>query len=266
MPSLPQPLCDHVQLTVEGTLYVLGGLSTCHIQGEDHVKTVRTMYKFDDDEQEWKNLCALPKPLSSFAACCFNRQIYIFGGVDDLDVPSKSVYCYDPKRNQWALVMLMPVCLHEHTVTNLNGMCYLIGGLVTHDSTTVVSSEVYIFYPRERVCIPIPPLRDARASHGVFINRGELCVVGGYNKEKDEDQKTPVRTSEVFYPGNLEWIIAETMFPTDFDRCRFGAAVVFSTEQHDAFDTLLILEKDRLKGVDAEDQCIDLTEQFPGIL
>jgi hypothetical protein len=70
----------------------------------------------------------------------------------------------------------------------------------------------------------------------------------------------------VFYPGNLEWIIAETMFPTDFDRCRFGAAVVFSAEQHDAFDTLLILEKDRLKGVDAEDQCIDLTEQFPGIL
>ena len=262
MPSLPRPLCDHVQLTVEGTLYVMGGLSASFEEGQAKVKTAKTMYKLDDGDEKWKDLRDLPSPISSFAACCWNRRIYVFGGVNKDDRPTNNVYCYDPPRNEWSFVAFMPVFIHEHTVTVINGVCYMVGGKVSANGvapTSVISSIVYSFNPVTRIWIKLPSLVNARASHGAILLRGGLCVLGGYHEEANEKQKTPVRTAEIYYEGGATWNLSKDNFSTNFDRYRFGSVIVNKMIALNGFDGLIRAAQDGLKEVDGEDQCTDLT-------
>jgi hypothetical protein len=92
--------------------------------------------------------------------------------------------------------------------------------------------------------------------------------LGGYDENAD-NQKAPVRAAEVFYTRDHRgrvWAQPSGFCTAEFNRCRFGAAVVLTyTERENAFDTLINLEKDRLYAEDndlEDNECIDLTRRL----
>jgi hypothetical protein len=243
-PNLPRPLCDHVQLNMGGSVYVMGGLTSGRFGVEE---TVQSMYVLDETHPSWEPLCDLPIPIRSFAACVFDEKIFVFGGLDRNDTPCSNVYRYDPRLDLWQRMEDMPISLHEHTVTASNLHCYIVGGRTTNNSSPVVSRAVYKFsiFEARYHWKQLSPLPQARASHASFMWRQQLCVLGGYTLHPN-GERTACRKAELLdvrFSAN-SWDFIDD-FGGEFDRCRFGTCVIEHQDRENAFDHLISMAKDR---------------------
>jgi hypothetical protein len=253
MPALPEPRFNHAQIFVGSSLYILGGIGVLRGESCEITETLSSMYRFNSERGSWDKLQDLPDAISSFATCFVLGRIYVFGGVGDDNTQYDQVFYYDIKHDRWHFATTMPEGKHGHTVTEFDGLCYVVGGryfLGEHSIATKESSRGHIFNPRISKWRAMAPLTNVRSHHATVVWNGNLCVLGGYKSDTLTDLKTAVQTTEMYTPHTKEWSASQN-FPPPFDRSGFGVVEISEEKYESVFDVLIRLVENQKASLDA---------------
>lgn len=125
-PSLPIPLTNLSAVMTDNTIYVAGGVSTDGVSGK------MFSLNLSDENQEWKELASLPKPVSHFVMVVLGKDIYCIGGramqSDGISELYNTVYAYNIQEDQWAEKPALPFALSAGTGIALDDNRILLFG------------------------------------------------------------------------------------------------------------------------------------------
>ena len=120
--DMNHPRTGHVSLGYNGKIYVFGGASE-----EVRVNT-RTVEVYDPELDQWTVLSPECPLLSMAGACVVDSAIYLFGGISNTDRGSSKITKYDPGKDEWKHYGFMPETNLQHSVCEVGGKIYIIGG------------------------------------------------------------------------------------------------------------------------------------------
>ncbi|XP_051545149.1 kelch repeat and BTB domain-containing protein 13-like [Myxocyprinus asiaticus] len=138
--NLSQELIEHVESQVSSTFVAVGSYSTCSAD-ELPLAATRTICYFDEDDQDWKVLTALPMETSTSLVGVTLLE-NIVGGVHGVDKKAvESNFCYDVNTDTWSLLPGHKQLQYNLTLIGLEGCLYAMGG--ESERTTMSSVEIY---------------------------------------------------------------------------------------------------------------------------
>ena len=107
-------------------------------------------------------------------------------------------------QGQWTSMGAMPTSRYAHTVNELNGKLYVVGGANTE--TGVYPRTAFVYDTSSGTWTQVP-LRDntIRAAHTSCVVGGKLYVVGG------NDSSQTIATMDMFDPGSGQWVTKPSM-------------------------------------------------------
>ena len=123
--DMNDPRTFHVSLAFNGKIYVFGGASV------DFGTNTQTVEVYDPIEDKWTKLSPECPPLSMAGGCVVDSAIYLFGGITDYrgtNTGSKRITKYDPGKDEWKHYGFMPKTNLQHSVCEIGGNIYIIGG------------------------------------------------------------------------------------------------------------------------------------------
>lgn len=96
---LPEPRSSHDQVVIDGVLYVVGGWTLRSNQSTLWPETMQTL-DLGKQETQWSEL---PQPFQRRAiiAAVHDGKLYVLGGFDSNDRPSRRVDIFDPGSRHW---------------------------------------------------------------------------------------------------------------------------------------------------------------------
>lgn len=115
----------HVSLAFNGKIYVFGGGSV------DWGTNTQTVEVYDPIQDQWTDLSPECPPLSMAGGCVVDSAIYLFGGISDYNATnrgSKRITKYYPGKDEWKFYGYMPETNLQHSVCEIGGNIYIIGG------------------------------------------------------------------------------------------------------------------------------------------
>ncbi|XP_074659637.1 kelch-like protein 24a [Tubulanus polymorphus] len=246
MPSLPAPCRGPGITTIGDDLYIVGGwsshaLNTLHVlnlktkvwkqkspmsecrssvavvAAEDGVyafggyndySSVRSVERYDPDENTWKKVSDMLISRSMADATCLDNYIYVIGGYDGI-TDLKSAEKYDLKDEKWSLISDMHVRRCMLSVTVCKNYIYAVGGM--DNDISVTSAERYCPTTDQWTLIACMELQ--RSGLGLVTVRGCLYALAGYN------DISHMNSVEKYDPEKDEWSICGYM---EINRWRFG--------------------------------------------
>jgi hypothetical protein len=128
---LPHPRNNHAAISVEATLYDVGGKVGNDKTRWQDFSVSASVLKLKPAESTWIVVAPMPEARSHFAACVVGTDIYVYGGMDEVHgnrEEQASVFKYDTKANTWDVLAPMPAAQHGHSVSVIDGLIYMIGG------------------------------------------------------------------------------------------------------------------------------------------
>ena len=205
---LPRPLHHAACTTLDGRLYVLGGLDGLLFEG------VPDAFVYDPATDAWSAIAALPRPRGAGAATVLDGRIFVAGGfrdgasVDDLAV-------YDPALDSWETLPGTPTARDHSQLVTLGGeLLYLAGRENGGIGANVDSVDVYD--PAARTWRFGIPMSRSRSGFGAVVWNERIYVFGG------EAPDGAIAEVEEYDPGRGTWRFLEPM-PTP--RHGLGAAL-----------------------------------------
>ncbi len=107
-------------------------------------------------------------------------------------------------QGQWTSIGAMPTSRYSHTVDELNGKIYVVGGANTE--TGVYPRTAFAYDTSSGIWTQFP-LRDntIRAAHSSCVVGGKLYVIGG------NDSSKTIATMDMFDPGTGQWLSKNPM-------------------------------------------------------
>jgi N-acetylneuraminic acid mutarotase len=131
---LPIPLRSVRSVSIDKDLLVVGGSTEKEI--------LSTVWSFDTNTRTWSEKAEVPLPIQGFGLISVESRVFAIGGYggengEYLD----TVFEYDPVSDHWAPRQSMDIARTQHSVVELDGLIYVLGGL--NDSGTLDSVEVY---------------------------------------------------------------------------------------------------------------------------
>jgi N-acetylneuraminic acid mutarotase len=136
--SMPSKRGALVAGTVNDKIYIIGGSSSSAFIGLSEV----AMY--DPVTDTWTKKRNMPTPRWSPAGCVLDGQIYVIGGEEGVDGnwPCLSVVeVYYPENNQWSSRRTaMPTKRRASSASVVDGIIYVMGGAVAHQSLAIVEA------------------------------------------------------------------------------------------------------------------------------
>jgi len=114
---------DHVTVFMNDKVYVIGG---CFV-GVHKAFNAGICKAFNVKQGGWESLADLPTPRTKAAGAVHDNKIYVAGGYH-YGKKLQSVFCYDPVSNTWTEVASMNKRRRGHSLVNLDGLLYAIGG------------------------------------------------------------------------------------------------------------------------------------------
>ena len=110
--------------------------------------------------------------------------IYIAGGFDSTDSPTKVAYRYDPARDHWERIADLPEPRHHMPLAVVNDTLYAVGGL-EGGQRFVGTTNLWIYRPGRNAWESRAPLPAPRGASAVGVVGGKLVVVGGFGAHRD---------------------------------------------------------------------------------
>jgi hypothetical protein len=200
-------------------MYVLGGYTGADLA----LHMTASVLKFDSVQAIWSVVAPMPQPRCDFAACVVGSDIYVIGGVDEVDVRQGSVFRYDSENNEWSTLASIPGVGSGHSAIELSGLVYTAGA--------GCSTVGFLRYdPASEVWSTLASLMHGCYHGAFFVLAGCLYVAGGDGTESHVqryDVTADAWTEEV---DMLE------------ERCHFRAVTigaVGAAEEQDLFDSLI---------------------------
>src|SRR5579862_2903447 len=94
----------------------------------------------------WTTAASVPERIQEEHGALYDGRIYIAGGFDSTDSPTKRAYRYDPRRDAWERIADLPAERHHMPLVVLNDTLYAIGGLEGNARFDAVTT-VWIYRP-----------------------------------------------------------------------------------------------------------------------
>ncbi|XP_078493949.1 kelch-like protein 12 [Ciona intestinalis] len=102
------PRCWFAAVVFNNAIYAIGGYD-----GKQRLKSVE---KYNVDDDTWVYVENMNKERSRHAACVAQNKIYVVGGVDSNSKIVKSIECYDDQTDKWSVVGKTEVSLSSHSM------------------------------------------------------------------------------------------------------------------------------------------------------
>jgi len=132
--ELPVPIIAHCQVTINDTVYIVGG-NTYH--------TLHTTenYKLTSGSNRWSKISSLNQQRNSHACVEWDGGILVIGGYAYYVHHLSSVEWYDLDKNKWSVFNKLPMKLAGHQAVVWEGDLYVLGGW--DKTNNVINNVVY---------------------------------------------------------------------------------------------------------------------------
>jgi N-acetylneuraminic acid mutarotase len=241
LPSNPVPVHHGASAAIGRKFYVLGGFRLPET-GKPGWYPESRAWVFDLDTQKWSELPPMPTARGALAAIAVGKKIYVSGGaripqgtqVPDGLLPGGpmelvgTLEAFDTDTNTWTTLAAMPTPRNHHSIAEVNGKIYAIGGRVGSCysggwSTNVWMNEEYDIATNTWATRAAMP--TARSGTGIAATSdGLVHVLGGEGWV--DDFGGVFRAHEVYDPKTNTWSRAPRMITP---RHGFAAAQIGKT-------------------------------------
>ncbi|XP_004607816.2 kelch-like protein 38 [Sorex araneus] len=172
---------------------------------KDNQQTTRDVLLYDGHSGCWQGLAKLPVRLYKAASVALHRSVYVLGGValgEGARVPSRHVYVFSLKLNQWSLGQPMLAARYSHRSTAHKNFIFAIGG-IGEGQEVLGSVERYDSVSNvweTMASMPVGVLHPA-----VAVKDQRLYLFGG-----EDAMQNPVRLIQVYHLSRNTWFKMET--------------------------------------------------------
>ncbi|HVQ91728.1 MAG TPA: S8 family serine peptidase [Mycobacteriales bacterium] len=194
-PNLPTPLQDSTAVSVDGTIYSIGGWNNHN--GSD----VSTVTALDPATGTWAARRSLAFARQKPAAAVIDGRIYVAGGwhafvSDGLEIPA-GLEIYDPAADTWTFRTGPPNAYGASAGVALDGKFYLIGGC--DEVGRCSKDDVYRYDPATRRWATMAPYPQPASWLSCGAIDGEIICAGGANDSRD------LRDTYAYDPAGNTW-------------------------------------------------------------
>lgn len=241
LPSNAVPVHHGASAAIGRKFYVFGGFRLPGT-GKPGWYPENRAWVFDLDTQAWSELPPMPTARGALAAVAVGKKIYVSGGAripQGMQVPDGllaggpmelvgALEVFDTDTNAWSTLAAMPTPRNHHSIAEVNGKIYAIGGRVGSCysggwSTNVWMNEEYDIATNTWATRAAMP--TARSGTGIVAtNDGLVHVLGGEGWV--DDFGGVFRAHEIYDPKTNTWSRAPRMITP---RHGFAAAQIGKT-------------------------------------
>jgi N-acetylneuraminic acid mutarotase len=132
MADLPTPRAGHEMVSLDGKLYVVGGLGP----------EPTPLLVYHPQADAWETLAEMPQPSDHLAAAVLDGKIYAIGGRWS-EGNMHTVQIYEPETDTWTRAADLPTARSGFTAGVVNGRIHTVGGEALTSSCTYSQHEVY---------------------------------------------------------------------------------------------------------------------------
>ncbi len=171
LPDLPAPRHHAMLVSLDGTLYLLGGMASLRFEPLD------TVFALPNGASAWETLAALPRPLAAAVGAVIDGEVVLVGGQTDRGLASASIVG-DPETGTWRDGAAIPEP-REHVAGFVrDGAVWVTGGRDFSPASSVPSVEV--FDGSSNAWTARPSLNDPRGGHSAtYLGASERALVAG---------------------------------------------------------------------------------------
>ena len=196
LPSLPTSRQEVGVATLNGRVYVIGGLVTG--------AATTALEAFDTETNQWHILGSLPTPLHHVAAAVAEGKVYSIGGFVGFSFTAvSSLLEYDPQTNLWTPRASLPRARGALAAATIGGKIYAVGG----DGPGGVTGQLTVYDPQIDQWTELPAMPTPREHLAAAALGGRLFVIGG----RVQNPLRNLATLEIFDPQTGEWETATPM-------------------------------------------------------
>jgi N-acetylneuraminic acid mutarotase len=126
---LPVKRCSAIAESVNGKIYVIGGLEPMENGMGTRVTGRNEMY--DPATNTWTERSPMPTPRSGGGAATYNGKIYVGGGElqnRQLAAAFRALEAYDPASNTWEILPSMPSSRHGNAMGFIGNRLHVVSG------------------------------------------------------------------------------------------------------------------------------------------
>jgi len=179
--NLPEPMGGNGICTLDGKLYVTGGISG-QIGTEQLYKSV---YMYDPATDTWTAKADMNNARTFHVSLAFDGKIYVFGGMLEAgsNLPGRTVEVYDPELDQWTLLSPGAPAVADAGGCVVDNAIYLFGGLADYGPSTSGTSgytwDVWKYDPEKDQWSIYGRMPESNYQHSVCEFGGKIYVIGG---------------------------------------------------------------------------------------
>jgi N-acetylneuraminic acid mutarotase len=188
----PQPMDECYAVTVDGVIYVLGGLDTRNGSGYEPMGAI---WAFNPRSGTWTRKTPMPIPTHHFAITVYRHQIYIFGGFVAPHgtpgwLPVATSWEYDPRAGSWRRLAPAPQARGAGVAVTWKNRMYYLGGATSvpgaksqvlrftgQSDQSVGTLESYD--PSTNTWKTLAPMPTGRNHFGAAVVDGRIYAIGG---------------------------------------------------------------------------------------
>jgi hypothetical protein len=225
LPSNPVPVHHGAAVGIDHKFYVFGGFRLPDT-GKAGWYPENKAWVFDLDTQQWSALPPMPAARGALAAVAVGKKIYVNGGANiptGMQLPDGlagggpvdlvgTMEVFDTELNKWSSLQPMPTPRNHHSIAQVDGKIYAIGGRVGSCFSNGWSSNVWMneaYDVAANTWATRAPMPTARSGTGIAVLDGKIYVLGG---EGWVDEFGGVfRANEVYDPKTNTWSRAARM-------------------------------------------------------
>jgi N-acetylneuraminic acid mutarotase len=164
----------------------------------------------------WSVAAPIPVRLQEHTGALLGGQIYIAGGFDSSDAPTRVAYRYDPAHDTWARIADLPADRHHMPLVVVGDTLYAAGGL--EGQQFIPQTTLWIYRADRNTWETRAPLPAPRGASAAVADNGKLIVVGGFGLNR-----TLLDSIAVYDPGTNHWV-NRAPIPTPRDHLTAGVA------------------------------------------
>ncbi|CAL8135367.1 unnamed protein product [Orchesella dallaii] len=208
--------CRFTLNVVQDKLYAIGGASeNVEDIAEPAAETEScACEKYDPVTDSWTAISPLPSSRTQHAGAAWNHKLFVSGGLEQQDVVSSSLLCYNTLTNEWEVKSPLLSPRADHSMVVHKDKLFVCGGWCEDEATgnrflVNTIDEYDILKERWVVVSEIP---TPRYHAGITIVESKLYIVGGFHSDATFDRTTGV--IEVYDLESGEWSTVER-YPQD---------------------------------------------------
>ncbi len=197
--QMPGPFFNMAAASVNGTVYVAGGMYDWGDYGPDSVG--HELYAYDAATNGWTQRANMPGDRSALAMASINGILYAVGGFDDGGRESNSLFAYDPAADHWKMLAPMPTARGGLAVAVVGGILYAVGG---YEGANLLRT-VEAYDPSTDSWTTKASIPTARFGLAAGVVNGILYAFGGYASPN------PNNVVEAYDPAADSWTSKPSM-------------------------------------------------------